>query len=265
MPVLERDGASIHYEVSGDGPPILLGHSLLLDTTMWRDVAPALAARHRVINVEVRGHHRSTAPRPFSLDDLAADWLAILDQEGIERVVLCGLSMGGMTAIRLALLAPARIAAMVLIDSNADREGAMNRARYAVMAAIYRRFGLVDSIQARVAKIMLGRTSLARRPELVDELATIVGKHDRKHVAHALRAVNGRGPILERLAAITCPTLVLVGDEDLATPVEKSERLAAAIPGARVEIVPEVGHLSALEDPAAVLARLEPFLASQAW
>jgi 3-oxoadipate enol-lactonase len=265
MPTLERDGASIYYEVTGDGPPVVLGHSLLCDVTMWRGVAPALAARYRVINVEVRGHHRSTAPRAFTLEDLAADWLAILDHEQVGRAALVGLSMGGMTAIRLALAAPQRVAAMALIDSNADREDFAARARNTVMASIYRGFGLVKAIEPKVLDLMLGRTSRARNPVLADDVRAIVASHQRAPLSRAIRAVNARGTILEKLGAITAPTLVVVGDEDVATPVEKSERLASAIPGARLEILPELGHLSALEDPAAVLGKIEPFLASHSW
>src|SRR5689334_9659767 len=103
MPILERGGARILYEVSGDGPPLLLGHSLLGDSLMWELVAPELARTLRVINVNARAHGGSTAPSPFTLEDLADDWLAILDREKIDKAVLCGLSMGGMTAMRLAL------------------------------------------------------------------------------------------------------------------------------------------------------------------
>ena len=265
MPELARDGATIHYEVSGTGPPVILGHSLLCDTEMWRGVAPALAARYRVINVEVRGHRRSTAPGPFTLEDLAGDWLAILDREGIGRAFLVGLSMGGMTAMRLALRAPSRVAGMVLIDSNGDEEERGKRVQYAVMEAIYRRFGLVGPLAKRVSRLMLGKTTLRRSPEVFEELLQTVARHDRAQVPHALRAVFRRGAILDRLSAITCPTLILVGDEDQATPVVKSERLCAAIPGARLDVVPGVGHLSAMEDPDAIASRVLGFLGEHAW
>jgi pimeloyl-ACP methyl ester carboxylesterase len=258
--IIERDGATVHYEVTGKGTPIVLGHSLLCDTAMWRGVAPRLAERHRVINVEARAHGRSSASRAFTLDDLAADWLAILDQEQIDRAWLCGLSMGGMTAMRIALRAPGRVAGMVLIDSNAGREERRKRAQYAVMGAIYRRFGMPKPLIARTAQIMIGRTSRANQPQLVDELRDVAGRHDRAQFPFALRAVFGRGDLLPRLSQIYCPTLVLVGDEDRATPVDKSRQIAAGIPGARLEIVNGVGHLSALEDPDAIATKVLAFV-----
>jgi pimeloyl-ACP methyl ester carboxylesterase len=260
-----RDGARIHYEVSGAGPTVVLGHSLLADTEMWRGVEPRLAERYRVINVEVRGHRRSTAPGPFTLEDLAADWLAILDREGAERAFLVGLSMGGMTAMRLALKAPSRVAGMVLIDANGDEEERGKRLQYAVMEAIYRRFGMIGVLAKRISRLMFGATTLARRTALIDELKQAVARHDRAQIPHALRAVFRRGPILDRLPAIACPTLILVGDEDRATPVVKSEHLAAAIPGARLDVVPGVGHLSALEDPEAIASRVLAFLGEHRW
>ena len=265
MPELVHDGARIHYEVSGSGPAVVLGHSLLCDTEMWRGVAPRLAERHRVINVEVRGHRRSTAPAPFSLEDLAGDWLAILDKEGVDRAFLVGLSMGGMTAMRLALRSPARVAGMVLIDSNADPEERGKRAQYAVMAAIYRRFGLVRPLARRTASIMLGRTSLRERPHLIDELVETVGRHPREQVTHALQAVFGRGDLRPRLPEIGAPTLVLVGAEDAATPPSKSEHIRDGIAGARIEVIDGAGHLSALEVPDAIVARVAAFLDEHRW
>lgn len=265
MPELVRDGATIHYQVSGAGPTVVLGHSLLCDTEMWRGVEPRLAERYRVINVEARGHRRSTAPGPFTLEDLAGDWLAILDREGGGRAVLIGLSMGGMTAMRLALRAPSRVAGMVLIDSNGDEEEKGKRFQYALMEMVYRRFGLIGPLARRVATLMLGETTRHRRPEVFEELKQMVARHDHAQVPHALRAVFKRGPILDRLSAIACPTLVLVGDEDRATPVVKSERLAAAIPGARLDVVPGVGHLSAMEDPDAIASRVLGFLGEHPW
>lgn len=265
MPELVRDGATTYYETTGAGPALILGHSLLCDVEMWRDVAPALAARYRVINVEARGHRRSTAPRPFTLEDLAADWEAILDREQVDRAFVVGLSMGGMTGMRLALRAPSRVAGLVLIDSNGDPEERGKRAQYAVMAGIYRRFGLVRPLARRTASIMLGKTSLRQRPELFDLLLETVSRHDRAQVPHAMRAVFRRGPILDRLAAINCPTLVLVGDEDRATPVAKSRHLADAIRGARLEIIERAGHLSALEIPEVITARVLAFLGEHRW
>lgn len=265
MPHLARNGAEIYYEISGDGPAVLLGHSLLCDGRMWEGVVPALAEQYRVINVDFRGHRHSTAPGPFTFDDLAADWLAILDELAIERAVLCGLSMGGMTAFCFSLKHPERVAGIIGIDTNGDAEILSNRIKYTAMAAIYARFGLVDALQRTTNKLMFGRTTLAERPELVELLQERVAGHDRAQLTRAIRAVFTRRSFLPELHQLQCPVLLLIGEEDMATPLKWSQRLRRAIPGSMLRLIPRAGHLSAMEQPDTVAELALDFLPSCAW
>ena len=143
MPSIERQNATVAYDVVGSGPPIVLGHSLFCTRSMWRGVVPRLQDSYRVINVELRGHGDSTAEGPFTLADLVDDWLAILDQEGIEQAVLCGLSTGGMTAMRVAGRAPDRVAGLALLDTNAAPETQFNRLQYGMLGWGYSNLGLL--------------------------------------------------------------------------------------------------------------------------
>jgi len=265
MPTIERDGARIHYELSGSGPAIVLGHSFLCDTHMWDAVSPALAERYRVINVDFRGHGGSTAPAPHTLDDLAADCRAILDREGVTRAVLVGLSMGGMTAMRLALAAPERVAGLVLLDTSADPEPPSKRVQYRFMAGLERRFGHIALIDAIVPRIMMGATTRRTRREIYDREAARLKQVNVNALYWTSRAVFDRESIAARLGEIRCPTLVMVGAEDVATTPAKSRRLAAGIPGARLVELPGAGHLSALETPDAVVRELQTFLSSCHW
>jgi pimeloyl-ACP methyl ester carboxylesterase len=261
---LERDGARIAYDVSGPegAPAVLLGHSLLCNRRMWDRVVPALAERYRVVNIEARGHGDSTAPAPFTLDDLAADWLAILDAEKLPRATLCGLSMGGMTAMRVALRAPDRVHALAILDSSADRElPTWRRWEYRGLAEIIRTLGHVDPIYKIARNKLLGATSRKEQPDLGPRVIGWIKSHNPPDLYHVVRAVFDRPSIHARIGAIRCPTLVLCGEEDVSTPLRRSERIAAAIPGAKLRLLPRTGHLSALESPAQVLAELEPFLA----
>jgi pimeloyl-ACP methyl ester carboxylesterase len=260
MPSINRQGATISYEDSGSGPPILMGHSLLCDGRMWADVLPPLAATHRIINIDARGHRHSTAPGPFTLEDLAGDWLAILDHEQIDRAVLCGLSMGGMTAMRLALRAPERVSALVLCDTSADPEPTYNRIKYSAMAEIVRRVGYLAPIMKTAASKLFGRTTRRTRPDLVARELDRIREKDRAQLYHALHAVFDRPSIAHRIAAITCPALVVVGDEDVSTTPDRSRRIAEAISGATLVTLPEVGHLSALEAPERLSHEIERWL-----
>jgi 3-oxoadipate enol-lactonase len=266
MPVvektLERGGARLAYSVSsGDGPAIVLGHSLLCDRRMWDPILDRLDPRLRLISIDARGHGRSTAPGPFSLEDLADDWRAILDAEAVPRAILCGLSMGGMTAMRLALASPERVAALALLDTSADRQPAWERVKFGAMALVVERFGFLKPILRAVAPVMFGRTSMRERRAVVDAQMARAAENDPRQLVHAVRAVMNRGSIYERLPALGCPVMVIVGAEDRATPPERSRRIAGAIAGARLTMVPRAGHLSTLEEPDAVAGALGAFFA----
>ena len=256
MKTIQRPGARVAYEISGDGPPLLLGHSLLCNRQMWNEVLPALQARHRVINVDARGHGESTADAPFTLDDLVSDWLAILDHEEIEQTALCGLSMGGMVAMRLALVAPKRVTTLALLDTSAESERGSKRLQFRLMAEILRSMGPLSVLLTAVSKLMFGPTTLRTQPALVAQQIEAIRQVDRRAIYFAVRAVTERPPVGHRLAQIRCPTLVVVGEEDRATPPVLSERIAAAIPNSRLVRIPRAGHLTALEAPQAVIDAL---------
>lgn len=260
MPAIERDGARIDYDVQGEGPALVLGHSLLFDRRMWDGLVPSLARHFRVINVDARAHGRSTTAGRFTLEDLAADWLAILDREGIERALLCGLSMGGMTALRVALAAPARVEAMALLATSADRETPGHRVLYRLVAELQRAVRIDALSEPLVVRKMFGRTSQKRRPEVVERGMAIIRDQAPRAVYPAVRAVFSRGTLADQLGRIRCPTLVVVGDEDTATPPIRARRIAERVPGARLERVPEAGHISVMDRPDAVERLLLEFL-----
>lgn len=257
---ISRPGATVGYEVKGEGPPLLFGHSLLCDGRMWTDVVNELASRYRVINIDARGHRHSTADGPFVLESLADDWRAIMDAEGIDAAVLCGLSMGGMTAMRLALRAPTRVRGLALFDTSADPEPLRNRVQYRAMAEVVRRFGQVDPIYSLVKRKMFGKTVLGNQPTLAAREIQRIQEKDPHQLYWAVRAVIERGSITEHLSVLSCPTMVVVGDEDVATPKRYAERIRSAIPGASLRVLSMVGHLSAIEAPALVVSAIGALL-----
>jgi pimeloyl-ACP methyl ester carboxylesterase len=260
---LERPGARLSYTVGGaaGGPAMLLGHGLLFDGNMWQNVAPKLASRFRLVTVDARGHGASTADAPFSLEDAAADWCALLDAEKIDRAILCGLSMGGMTAMRVALAAPERVAGLILVDTSADPEPLFGRLKYRTMAELTRAFGNLRPLEPSVTRILFGPTARRTQPELIARDRDRMRAHGVGRYYPGIRAVTDRGSILDRLGEIRCPALVVVGEEDAATPPLRSERIAARLSGAVLRRLPNVGHMSALEAPDAVAEAILAFLA----
>lgn len=265
MTTIERDGARISYTDEGTGPAVVLGHSLLCDGRMWTPVLPALREGRRILNVDFRGHGGSTAPRGFTLEDLALDWLAILDREGIDRAVLCGLSMGGMTALRLALRAPDRVAGLILLDTSAGPQPLVEQVRYRAMAEVLRYVGFARVLFPAVRRAMFGRTSLGERQALVAEQEARIREHDPRQLYHAVRAVLERSSVRAALPRIDVPALVVVGEEDGATPPANARTLADGLPQARLETVPRAGHLSVIEAPDRVGPLLVGFLDELGW
>jgi 3-oxoadipate enol-lactonase len=218
-----------------------------------------------VINIDARGHRRSTAPGAFSLEELARDWLAVMDHERIDRAALVGLSMGAMTALRVALAAPARVAGMVLLDTSAAPEDRWRRLQYTLLALIYRRVGLIGPVEKQVLPLMFGRATLARRPEVARRFSARVRDHDRRQLMRAIEAVTWRGDLTGRLGEIGCPVLVAVGEADLATPPARSRRLHQGIAGSRLELIAGAGHLAAVEQPERVTELILAHLETCAW
>ncbi|MGO9271442.1 MAG: alpha/beta fold hydrolase [Terriglobia bacterium] len=262
MPYVTTAVGRLHVEEEGAGPAVVLWPSLFCDASLWRHQVDELARDHRLLLVEGPGHGRSEPRRTsFTLEDCARATVEILDAAGLDRAVLAGLSWGGMTFMRVALQAPERVAALVLIDTSADAERPLEGIRIRALELLFRRFGFLHTIERAILKALVGRTARRERPEIAADLASRFRQWNPEGLAHAVRAVIlDRKSILHDLARISCPTLVIVGEEDKVTPPACSERIARRIPGARLVRIPRAGHLSALEAPTEVNRALREFL-----
>jgi 3-oxoadipate enol-lactonase len=239
-------------------PPVVLLHAFPLDGTMW---APQLAGIER-LGPALAPDLPGFGGQPPGAPDLAAYADAVvagMDAAGFERAVVVGLSMGGYVALRLLDRHRARVAGLVLADTRAEADDDAGRARRTGQAARARAEGVAWLPDALVPAL-LGETTRHQRPEVVAEVRARVARADPEGVARALEAMRDRPDSTPLLATIDVPTLVIVGAEDALTPPATARGLAAAIPGARLEIVPEAGHLANLERPLAFDEVLFDFL-----
>ena len=264
MPIFERQGQSLYYEdrnTSGsEGPPLLLLHSFLCSTEMWRAQIAHCSSARRVIALDLRGHGRSSpVSGSFTLYDMVDDAIGLLDHLGIDKAVWGGLSIGGMIAMRATLRYPSRVAALMVLDSHAGRELASVRIKYAALAALVRTLGIASVVRP-VLKLMFGVTSFRRRPDLLAEWRVRFMAVDAASMLLVLDALVGRDSVVEELATIAVPALVLVGKEDLALPPARSREIAAHITDAEFFEVPAAGHLSTLEEPEVINEAIERFL-----
>ena len=259
-------GAEVHVTDTGaphpDAPVVVFGHGLLFSGRMFDAQVEALRGDHRCVTVDWRSQGRSPAAADgHDMDTLLADLLAVLDHLGLGAVHYVGLSMGGFVGMRLAARHPDRVRTLTLLDTSAGPEDPSKRIRYRLMAAVYRRVG-IGPLRRPVQRMMFGRTFLAgpRAASVLDAWAGDLRVADRGGTVRAIHGVTDRVPATPALSAVTAPTLVVVGDEDVATPVAKAEAVAAGIADARLAVVRGAGHSSTVEAPDEVTALLRRFL-----
>jgi pimeloyl-ACP methyl ester carboxylesterase len=258
---LRVDGGELEYAVSGDGPALLLLHAFPLGLFMWEAQAEALAA-HRVIRFDARGFGGSDPGQgALSMEGIADDGALLLDHLGVAKAVVGGCSMGGYAALAFVRRHPQRLAGLVLQDTRAGADTEEAKTGRATLAAKVLAEGASAAVSAFLPKL-LGETTWRERKALVDALQARILATSPQAIAAALHGLAARPDSRPTLAEVRVPTLVLVGAEDVLTPPAESEAMAAAIAGARLEVVPRAGHLANLERPDAVNAALSAFLAS---
>ena len=249
---------AVAHQVDGPegAPVVVLSNSLGATRAMWQPQIPALAERFRVICYDTRGHGRSPAPEaPYSVDDLVDDVVALLDEVGTERAHVVGLSLGGMTAMRLAAREPDRVDRLAVLCTSAkpDPDPFLDRA-----AAV--RAGGTAPLAPAIAARWLTPGFAAVNPDLVSRLEAMIAGADDQGYAACCEVVAGLD-LRSDLARISAPTLVVSGADDLALPPEHQQVIAAGIPGAEWLTVQPAAHLANLEQreqiTAALLAHLE--------
>ncbi|MDW8360950.1 MAG: alpha/beta fold hydrolase [Myxococcales bacterium] len=257
----------LFVEVVGQGPPVVLWHSLLCDADMWRAQRPVLGERWRLVLVDGPGHGRSArTDRPYNLDDCTEAAVQLLDALDVARAAWVGLSWGAMVGMRLAISRPERVGPLALLATSARPDPPWKLAGYRALAAVARRLGPEPPLGRLVVPLMFGGDTRRTRPELVERFLERLSRMDPRSLGHAVDAVVlWRDDVSGSLGRIRSPVLVMVGAEDRATPPSEARRLCAAIPGARLVVIQGAGHLCALERPEAVNAELVDFLGAHSW
>lgn len=256
---LTINGVGLAVDDLGAGPAILFIHGFGLDRTMWRHQVTGLAGWRRIAP-DLRGAGRSDAPDlGYSMATYAKDLAALLDALDVERVVLCGLSMGGYIAFEFLRQWPERVMALVLMDTRAEADTAEVRKGRDTMIAATRDRGPVAVVEALLPKL-LAEDAPTRSPALVAELRRTIEGLPVPGIVGALQAMKDRPDSTDLLPRLDLPALVLVGEEDRITPPDLSRAMAAALPNAELEVVPGAGHVPTLEQPGVVTERLARFL-----
>ena len=257
MPHADVNGQQIHYQdTGGDGPAVVLGHGFLMDLTMFEHQVAALCDQYRVITWDERGFGETVFDgQPFTYWDSAADCLGLMDHLGIDRAVVGGMSQGGFLSLRVALTAPDRVRALVLLDSGAALDAPETLAANQGMVDIWLAAGPVDELVRAVATIIIDDP--AENPKWIAKWQA----RPKELMAEPARCLLTRDDVSGRLGEITCPALVVHGTEDTAITMEHAEAMAAGLTGSGPVVKVGGAHAANLTNPLPVNAAILEFLA----
>jgi pimeloyl-ACP methyl ester carboxylesterase len=274
MPTLDRENAHLHWEEAGAGSPILTTHGLTENADYWSlsGVTAALAERHRVISMDMRGHGRTRVEGPpfgFDVDTLGDDVEALADHLGLDRFHLLTHATGGMVGVRYAMRPGARLASLILTDTGSATaitpgDAETRRRAMSQFAASFEGKGW-DEILARARKhpgpFLFRLDQHPERERLWGIVERIFRLGDPDVIARFIRSFyTDPDPRLEGLRSIRCPSLVLLGEHDVLF-VEPSRLMAREIPRTRWVCLAGIGHMTAIEDPGRTLGAILEFLA----
>lgn len=268
MPTFSHDGALIHYSDTGapagraQAATVFFGHGLLFSGWMFHPQIAALCGDYRCVAIDWRGQGESPPSTDgYDMDTLTEDAIALIGMLGVAPVHYVGLSMGGFVGQRIAARRGELLRSMTLLDTSAGPEDPDKVGRYKLMAHIYRVTG-ISPLRRAVARLMFGSSFLSdpAGKRVIDEWERRLRCCRRLGITKAVLAVANRASVEDEIAAISVPTLVMVGADDAAIPPREAQHLADRIPGAKLIQIANCGHSSTLEQPDVVTERLREFL-----
>ncbi|GMQ26159.1 alpha/beta fold hydrolase [Algoriphagus sp. oki45] len=251
MPFIEANGVNLYYEEKGNGKEVVLfSHGLLWSHKMFAAQVEVLSKSYRVIAYDHRGQGQSESKGPFDMDTVAEDAAALIENLGLGKVHFAGLSMGGFVGMRLAARRPDLIKSLILMETSANAEPVENLPKYKTLNGIVKWLGVIAPVANKVMPIMFAESWLTNPSNSVEI------KHWKKELMANKKSITGpvegviyRKGVEEELSKITCPTLIMVGDEDVATKPEKAKFIQMGISGAELHRIPGAGHSSCIEKP----------------
>ncbi len=256
------NGIQFGYTDTGKGTPVLLVHGYPLNRSMWDAQVSELSREFRVIAPDLRGHGESDTPTgTYTMEAIADDLNALLDHLKVDKAVVVGFSMGGYASFAFYRKYPNKVRALVLADTRPQADAPEAKQGRENTAQTVLKDG-VAGVAAATAPRMLAPATVQGRADVVERVKAIMASTSVNGYVGDLRGLAARQDSTDTLAKINVPTLVVVGEQDVVTPVADSEMMAKAIKGAKLVKVPNAGHLSPLEQPAEFNKALVGFLRS---
>lgn len=258
MNEFDAGGRRIAFSDDGSGPAIVLLHGLLMDSSMWDDLAAGLVDSYRVIRIDAPGHGDSDPVSVgYDFEDWANDVWRVVDSLGISSTVFCGQSMGGWTSLRCASLRPDRARALILTDTSTHVESPDMKPQYEAFLQV----ALSDGVSEDLANILLLVLFCQQfaASGAADEWRKKFLTRDPADSQAMSRAVFDRPDVTDLLGSMSAPALVIHGEQDIAIPMERAEEIAQAL-GAPLHRIPDAGHAALHERPEITTPIVRAFL-----
>jgi pimeloyl-ACP methyl ester carboxylesterase len=249
MPNVIANGVSLYYEEKGSGKETLVfSHGLLWSHKMFEEQIREFSKDYRVIAYDHRGQGQSEVKGPYDMDTIAQDAAALIEELGLKEVHFAGLSMGGFVGMRLAARRPELVKSLILLETSANAEPVENLPRYKMLNGIVKWVGVIAPVANKVMPIMFAESWLKDQSNAQNvkywknELMS-----NKKSITGPVEGVIYRKGIEHELSGISCPTLIIVGDEDVATKPEKAKFIQMGIKDAKLHVITGAGHSSSIE------------------
>jgi 3-oxoadipate enol-lactonase len=262
MPYVQSEGANLYWEAYGSGAPVLLIMGLSFTHEMWFRTLPALIPHYRAIVFDNRGMGRSSVPGgPYGIKMMARDAVAVLRAAGAEAAHVIGASMGGMIAQELALQFPKAVRSLVL--GCTSHSGVLGRWPKFRAIPWRRSWERLDRMERENALVRLLYADGTPRERIEEDLRLRSNCNwSREGFRKQLGAIL-MWSAYRRLPSLRIPTLIVHGDEDRLVPARNGRTIARRIPGARLEILPNAGHIMTTDQPELCANLMLKFLAEQ--
>ena len=251
----EVGDCKFYYEIAGDGPPLVLVHGTGGDSKGFEDVVPILSQRYKVYTYDMRGHGQTVrlSDAPLSDDIWADDLAALMKHLEVPRAAISGWSLGGLIAMNFVLRHPQMVSSLLLMGSRSPLPSSAlgDRSGFAVRLKMAAEGASIEEIVDATFEFSLGAYSphtVQTNPAAVEKLRQSLLRNDPKSYGELVGAT--RADIADRLGEITCPTLIVVGEDDARAPVGQAEGLSAVIPNSYMKIMQKCGHFDGYEQPA---------------
>lgn len=262
MPTANANGVKLNYtDTGGSGTPVVLLHAFPFNAQMWESQIEALGDTYRFVVPDLKGFGDSDAPEEragYSMDAYADEVKALVDEIGLDRFVLAGLSMGGYIALAYMRKYADGVVGLVLADTRAEAdppEGKEKRSNQQKQVLQEGTEGLVEALTGA----LLAESTRTNKPDVVKKVQAAMENPAAGFIG-ALEAMKNRIDSTEGLAKVSVPTLVIVGENDGITPPEAARKLHEHIGGSQLVVIPDAGHISNMESPEAFNGALAEFL-----